>query len=197
MNKPEYLPEKLTDEQINSICLSFRHDFLLDSIPYEGVLSSGMTDVERIKLRMDVKEMYHAIRKEVMYIETPLCGISDESLYAEFQRRKLSEEILELRNLDLNGITVKDFVVCYGRQEFVDEISYKFAPFTKNPDGTLEFGYHTDKIESHEWGHFFPKGFSEEEECIYTYAGALSEALELLKQCGIETRQDDEFFEDK
>lgn len=58
------LPD-LTPEQIDSICLSYRHDFGLDRLDFGQIVSSGMTEEERNLLRFQVKEIYHAIRKEL------------------------------------------------------------------------------------------------------------------------------------
>ena len=58
------LPD-LTPEQIDSICLSYRHDFCLDRFDFGPIISAGMTEEERNILRFQVKEIYHAIRKEL------------------------------------------------------------------------------------------------------------------------------------
>jgi hypothetical protein len=69
--KLEHLPKILTDKQVDSICMSIRHDFGLVITEEEDVwLSSGMTEKERNKLRQQVREFYHAIYKEFFYIES-------------------------------------------------------------------------------------------------------------------------------
>jgi len=76
--KLEYLPKTLTDKQVDSICMSIRHDFgLVVSDEYarecegiHGFRDSGMTEKERNDLRHQVREFYHAIYKEFYYIES-------------------------------------------------------------------------------------------------------------------------------
>ena len=77
--KLETLPKILTDEQVDSICMSIRHDFGLvisekeDELMGElyGVrLGCGMTEKERNELRQQVREFYHAIYKQFYYIES-------------------------------------------------------------------------------------------------------------------------------
>jgi len=61
------LPEKLTPEQVDSICMSLCHDFHLTRVHGEtGPVISGFTPDERDKLRYHVKEFYYAIYKELV-----------------------------------------------------------------------------------------------------------------------------------
>lgn len=68
------LPPQLTDKQVNSICMSIRHDFGLDKPKYDDgwieLIASGMTEGERDILRARVREYYHAIYKEFFYCES-------------------------------------------------------------------------------------------------------------------------------
>lgn len=76
--KSETLPKVLTNEQVDSICMSIRHDFGLiqdesEAEEYKkqfGFRCSGMTEKERNELRQQVREFYHAIYKQFFYIES-------------------------------------------------------------------------------------------------------------------------------
>lgn len=77
---------ELTPEQIDSICLSYRHDFGLDRFEVGPIISSGMTEEERNILRFQVKEIYHAIRKELS-LDDWLKPVSNVELTNELSRR--------------------------------------------------------------------------------------------------------------
>lgn len=77
MNFPE-----LTDAQVNSICLSYRHDFGLEKL----LFSCGMTDNEREQLRHLVKEIYYAISKEFT-VKDILKNIPSDELLNELRLR--------------------------------------------------------------------------------------------------------------
>ena len=77
---------ELSPEQIDSICLSYRHDFGLDKPDFGPTISAGMTENERNILRFQIKEIYHAIRKELSPVDL-LKNISTVELTNELSRR--------------------------------------------------------------------------------------------------------------
>ena len=177
------LPETLTEAQTDSVCMSIRHDFGIDKHdPIEGdfatTLGCGMTEADRFLLRAQVKEFYHAIRKEF---------------------EGITEDIMTIRALKLRNVTVKDIVVIYGETEYAPgKKHFNFAPHYIKPSGKIEFAYNHPKISYEEWKEFFPKGFCENQECVFEFdrhKGDILHALKLLDKCGIAHRRDDEFFE--
>ena len=72
MKKNAFLPETLSDAELDSICLSVDHSYglhLPDNIRAEMPFVSGFTEQEKKDFQFLVKEMYSAIRKEFVIPE--------------------------------------------------------------------------------------------------------------------------------
>ena len=80
------------------------------------------------------------------------------------------------------------------------EETWRFAPhFTNLPfllvKCKLEFCYDHPLLDYTDFALFLPEGFSETEECIYDfYKGSITDALNLLEECGFKVKRDDDFF---
>ena len=64
-----------------------------------------------------------------------LLKYTDEELYAELKRRRVDKEMLEVKQLNINEITVKDFIV-----EYAD---WYVGP--KEPDFNPKFSFYIKK----------------------------------------------------
>jgi len=179
-------PPELSDKQINSICLSYRHDFSLEKnteIEKEtGFPSSGTTEKEREDLRFLVKEIYHAIRKELFYIENPLEGVSSKELFKELLRRDVDFSALDAstKELDIGRIiTTKDLTVEYNETDdyyqilLIEEDGTKIVP---------HFGL--KGITMYEWMDFFPNRFYMLSSSSVGFDGTKEEAFKVLKEAG-------------
>jgi len=131
-----------------------------------------------------------------MKVRTPLTEYSDEEIVEEINRRRINNDALFIKSININGLTYKDIVIVYGADKNnFDFDTFKFAPHVKR-GSELEFGYNAPEIENYtEWSVFFPKGFYECQECIYEFDGDLEPALEALKNAGLEVKRDDEWFD--
>lgn len=121
---------------------------------------------------------------------------SDEELYTELERRKIDKEIIRLNTLNINKITVKDFVVeidepaeGYGPYFvfYIKRGSKKYCIWYDYNQGKPQKWWpvdHYEKLENAAF-EFIPKGFSESVENGYEYDnGSVDDGIEYLKKCG-------------
>lgn len=107
-----------------------------------------------------------------------LSKYSTDSLYAEIDRRAEKENSKKIKSLNINDITVKDFVV----------------RFCQNDDGEYEYSFYIlkDKVEhciyydhkDNDVDEFIPNKFSESMENVYQTNLMHKEAIKYLKQNG-------------
>lgn len=126
-----------------------------------------------------------------------LSEVSTEDLHKELIKRNVSADILRVKNTIIEGITSKDITIVYGKEQdsYNGEETWRFAPHFTNRKGKLEFCYDHPLLDYTDFALFLPEGFSETEECIYDfYKGSITDALNLLEECGFKVKRDDDFF---
>jgi hypothetical protein len=139
-------------------------------------------------------------------MKNPLTKYTDDQLYAELKRRKANQAMLGIKHLNINGITVKDFIVEYadwdcrpGDKEFRPYFAFFIKHGKKNHciyyDYSVkkkwwptewEAGYGGQVIANAAF-RFIPKGFAEAMENAYDYQGTTEEGIECLKKHGFKT----------
>jgi hypothetical protein len=119
---------------------------------------------------------------------------TDDELYAELNRRKAKSEAVKAKTLNINGITVKDFVVSYC-DEYASPEDKEYNPFFsfyikhKGKEYCIYYDYNEEDSKQKKWWpivqesgyggdidangafNFIPKGFAEAMENAYEYVG--------------------------
>ena len=134
-----------------------------------------------------------------------------DTLWAELSRRKKNFRTIEHRALNINGITVKDFVVEYfdhyaspGDKDYNPYFSFylkrgkkKYCIYNDFHDETAPKWWPTKNIAGYGGttmvnaaSDFVPDGFSEAMENAYEYQGTVEEAIACLKDHGFENIKD-------
>ena len=143
--------------------------------------------------------------------KNPLTKFTDAELYAELKQRGADQELLKIQQLNINGITTKDFVVEYcdlhsapsapnyqpwfsffikrGKKKY--DIYYGYSEKLKWWPTEIEENLIGETEEINAAYRFIPEGFSEAMENAYEYSyGTWQEAIECLKQHGFTTITD-------
>ena len=118
-------------------------------------------------------------------------------LDAELARRTGASRVLEIRNLNINGITTKDFVVEYADYEAEfprpDRPTYSFYIKRGKKLHCIYYGFNnqswwpTGDARENAASEFIPHYFVEASENSYEFDGAPEIAIECLKQHGFTT----------
>jgi hypothetical protein len=118
-----------------------------------------------------------------------LSRYSTDSLYAEINRRQEKENIKNIKSLNINGITVKDFVVRFCQNDD-GEYEYSFYILKGKVEYCIYYGF-----ENQDWWpqyeknndaskFFIPSKFSESMENVYQTNLIHKEAIKYLRQNG-------------
>ena len=114
---------------------------------------------------------------------------SSQELFDELKRRNENFEILEIKNLDFKGVSIKDVVIKYGNDGYN---CFLYAPHIKKSDNSLEFIYYDNELKTK----IMPSYFNEDLEGIYSSQESVEKSLEIIKKCGMSYHRDDSFFID-
>ena len=146
-------------------------------------------------------------------IKSVLENFTSEQLYAELSRRTEAEYLSKIKSLNINGITVKDFVVKYADWNYYpDDIEFRphfsFYLKHKGKEYCIYYDYSPslkwwpikkDELSNDDYGYagngafdFIPSGFAEAVENGYEFHGTIEEGIERLREYGFPTIIDDQ-----
>ena len=141
--------------------------------------------------------------------------VESELIYAELRKRSAIEKSEKQKNLNLNGITPKDFKVHIWPEG--DSLYYSFKIVHEGKDYDIYYDgvadWCGDRSKGNHWGYhswwpidpeeeddeyaangawsFIPDGFSEAMENAYNYNGTKNQAIKKLKSWGITNIEED------